>query len=134
MTTPTPELQPDTGEVLQEEAPEEYTAIPVCVTETKTPTRVQLLPRKGAGSFTRALTTKPQEILRADHWRGRTLLRGDAAFLVAFSETSCQADSAMAAWPANVPLELTAAVEVWARTATGTANLSVITERWAEGQ
>ena len=127
------ELQPDTDEVLQVE-PEDYQAIPVCVKEVAAPVRVQALPRKGAASMTKALTTTAVPVLRADHRRGRTVLVGDAAFLVAFSEASCQADSAMAAWPANLPLELTATTEVWAKAATGDVALSVITERWAEGQ
>jgi hypothetical protein len=128
------ELQPDTEAVLQEEAPEQYQAIPVCVKEVSAPVRVQQLPRKGAASLTKSLTTTATQVLWADHWRGRVVLLASADVLVAFSEASCQADSAMAAWPANVPLEITATAEIWAKAATGTASLSVITERWAEGQ
>lgn len=134
MSEPVAELQPDVGEVLQEEPPEQYTAIPVCVKEVAAPVRVQALPRKGAASMTKALTTTAVQVLRADHWRGRTLLVGSGAFLVAFSEASCQADSAMAEWPAATPLELTATTEVWAKAAADTVALSVVTERWAEGQ
>lgn len=134
MSEPVAELQPDTAEVLQEEAPEQYQAIPVCVKEVQAPVRVQALPRKGAASLTKALTTTPVQVLRADHWRGRALLLASADVLVAFSEASCQDDSKMAAWPADTPLELSATVEVWAKAATGTADLSVITERWAEGE
>lgn len=128
------DLQPDTGEVLQEEAPERYTAIPVAVAEVLAPVRVQALPRKGAATFTKVLTTSAAQVLRADHWRGRTLLVCGSAFLVAFSEAACQSDTKMATWPANVPLELSATVDVWAKVAASTASLSVITERWAEGE
>lgn len=133
MSTPA-ELQPDTGEVLQEEAPEQYTSIPVCVEEIKAPVRIQALPRKGAATMSKSLTASAVQILRADHWRGRALLVCASPFLVAFSEASCQADSSMATWPADVPLEVTATSEVWAKVATETAVLSVITERWAEGE
>lgn len=135
MSTPVPDMQPDTDEVLQAEAPDSYQAIPVCVSEVKTPVRVQQLPRKGASTFTRSVgTTTPAHVLRANPRRGRAVLVGDVAFQVAFSETACQADSAMALWPAATPLELTASVDVWVKAPTGTVALSVITEQWAEGE
>lgn len=128
-----PELQPDVSEVLQEE-PQYLTAVPVCVDDVKTPVRVQQLPRKGAATLTKTLSTTVQRVLTANHYRGRTLLVCGSAFLVCFSQTAAQADSSMATWPANVPLELTATAEVWAKVAASTAVLSVITEQWADGQ
>ena len=111
------DLQPDTGEVLQEEQTA-LTAIPVCVREVESPVRVQTLPRKSAATMTKALTTRPIQVLWADHWRGRAALCCTTDFLVAFSEASCQADTSMALWPADVPLELTATCEVWAKVPT----------------
>lgn len=126
----TAEFEPDTHEVLQEEP---YT-MPVTGSVTITgPVRTQALPRKGAGTLTKTLTTTEGQVLTADHRRGRTVLLGDADFLVAFSQASCQADTSMAAWPANVALVLTGTTEVWAKAATGTVSLSVLIERWAEG-
>lgn len=134
------DLQPDVDEVLQAEAPE-LTTIPVSVAELKGPVRVQQLPRKAAATMTRRLTVAPAQILRADHRRASAVLVAPVGFLVAFSETACQAPSAMAYWPANVPLEVTAAVEVWAlvlvpQDAPNEAldRVSVITEHWAVGE
>lgn len=134
MSTPVPDMQPDTDEVLQAEAPDTLTAVPVQVEDVKTPVRVQLLPRKSAATFTRTVGTSPFPLLKADHRRARALLTSEAPFLVAFSEAACQADSSMAAWPADTPLEVTAAVEVWAMVPVDTATISVITERWADGE
>lgn len=131
MSTP---MQPDTGDVLQEEAPESYQAIPVKVEEVATPVRVQALPRKSASTFTKTVGTVPFQLLRADHRRGRALLTSSDPFLVAFSEASCQSEGSMAAWPADHPLELSATVEVWAMVPVDTATISVITERWADGE
>lgn len=128
------ELQPDVDEVLQAEADDEKPYIPpLCVKEVQAPVRVQVLPRKGGGTLTKQLTTTLAQVLTSDHRRGRTLLVGDGAFLVAFSEASGQADSAMAAWPANVPLELSTTAEVWAKAAADTVALAVVIEPWAQG-
>ena len=129
------DLQPDVDEVLQTEAEDDKPYIPpLCVKEVQAPVRVQTLPRKGGGTLTKPLTTSPVQVLTADHRRGRALLVSSTAFLVAFSEASCQADSAMAAWPANVPLELSTTAEVWAKVDAGTADLAVVIERWALGE
>ncbi|MFF8495176.1 hypothetical protein ACF06O_30610 [Streptomyces albidoflavus] len=128
----TPELQPDVPEIIQAEA-EPLTTVPVRVSEVQAPVRVQVLPRKAAATATKAVAEAPVRILRADHRRARALLVGSTDFLVAFSEASCQAESSMALWPAGIPLELTATTEVWAM-APGGASLSVVTERWAEGE
>jgi len=134
------DLQPDVDEVLQAEAPE-LTTIPVSVAELRGPVRVQQLPRKAAATMTRRLTTAPGQILRADHRRASAVLVAPVGFLVAFSETACQAPSAMAYWPADTPLTIGAAVEVWALILTpGVGELaeldrvSVVTEHWAVGE
>lgn len=129
------DLQPDIDEVLQTEPDEDEKPYipPLCVKEVQAPVRVQVLPRKGGGTLTKQLSTTLVQVLTADHRRGRTLLVSDAPFLVAFSEASGQADGAMAAWPANVVLELSTTAEVWARVAADTAALSVLIEPWAMG-
>lgn len=136
MTMPTPEmgeLQPDTPEVLQQEVDESPGVIPVCVHDIHGPVRTQALPRKGGGTRTVPLTTTPKRILTADHRRYKATLSGDADILVAFTQASAQDVSTMATVWSKTQLKITAAVEVWVQAVSGTANLSVITERWAEG-
>lgn len=131
------DLQPDTGEVLQEEAPHGYQAIPVCVSEVKTPVRVQPLPRKGASTRTRTVTdTKAVQVLEANPRRySASLMSMDQEMLVAFSQAACQDPSTMAVWPKAVPFPITATVDVYVQCATTsqTTRVAIVTELWAEG-
>lgn len=130
-----PELQPDVSDVLQEEAPDQLTAIPVCVVEHKAPVRVQLLPDKTGSTQTRTVSTTPKSYLRADHRRGRAVLMSmDQNIRIAFSEAAAQDDSSMSLWPKLVPFEVPAAVEVWVKSTTETTSVSFTTFGWAAGQ
>ena len=127
-----PDLQPDPSEVMQEEG-ETLSSVPVVVEEVKAPVRVQVLPRKGGSTRTRTVSAVPVQLLTADHWRANTILMGDVAFRVAFSQAAAQDSSTMALWPGLVPLSVDATVEVWAVAAGDDVQLSIITTRWAEG-
>lgn len=132
------ELQPDTREVLQEEAPDavgEPGVIRVCIQDAHSPLRVQMLPRKGATSRTLSVGATPYQVAWANPRRGRLVLMAmDQNLLVAFSQASAQDDSTMGVWPKLVPLEITATVDVWVRAATSTTALSITAEFWAEGE
>lgn len=126
------DLQPTVADVLQEEDTSAVT-VPVCITDQRSPVRTQELPRKGGATFTRPLTTTPLHILRADHRRARAVLLCDAVIYVAFSQASAQDTTSMTKWLANVPFPCDATTDVYVRTATGTADLGVVTYLWAEG-
>lgn len=129
------DLQPDTGEVLQEE-PEYVMPVQGAVSVTG-PVRTQALPRKGGATRTRVVgDTKAVQLLTADHRRAKvTLMSMDQEMLVAFSEASTADPSAMSVWPKGVPFPCEATVEVWAQSAVTaqTTRISVTTELWAEG-
>ncbi len=130
------ELQPDTGEVLQEE-PQQYTAIPVCVEDVQGPVRVQALPRKTGSTRTRTVgTTRAVPVLEADPRRAQAVLMSmDQEMLVGFSEASAQDPSTMSLWPAGVPFVITAVVDVYVLCAveSETTQVSITTELWAAG-
>lgn len=131
-----PDLQPDVGDVLQEEAPD-TTTVPVCVVESKGPLRVQQLPRKGGATFTRTLTETPTRLLTADHRRASAKLRAlglDEPVAFAFNRASAQDLSTMSELPGLETETVTATVELWARAVTGTTRVSVTAETWAEGE
>jgi hypothetical protein len=132
---PVEELEPDVEDVLQAEEPAGLTAIPVCVLDVKTPVRVQQLPHKGGATKTRTVgAVVGVQVLRADHFRGRaTLMYIGQNMLVTFTKSidPVQDVQSWALWPANVPLAITAAVDVFVASATGTTSISVITEDWA---
>jgi hypothetical protein len=129
------ELQPDTAEVLQAEAPEKLTAVPVCVEEVRAPVRAQQLPRKGGSTQTRTVSTAAKRYLLADHWRGSvTIMSMDQNIMVGFSEAAAQdPEGAMSIWPKLVPLVVTATVEIWLASVAATTDVSLTAERWAEG-
>lgn len=136
MTDTQSELQPDTGEVLQEE-PQRYTAIPVCVEDVQGPVRVQSLPRKAGSTRTRTVgATRVVQVLEADPRRASALLMSvDQAMYVAFSEAAAQDPSTMSLWPAGIPFPVTAVVDVYVLCAVDaqTTQVSVTTELWAAG-
>lgn len=127
------DLQPDVADVLQEEGPA-TTTVPVCITDQKTPVRVQQLPRKGGATFTKAVTTVALQVLWADPRRARARLASTSALLIAFTQTAAQDPSTMTVWPGSVPFETTATTELWVAAASGTAQVGIITELWAEGE
>lgn len=127
------DLQPDTAEVLQEEGDAAGT-VPVCITEQKTPLRVQQLPRKGGATFTKSVGTTALQVLWPDHRRARAIIASTSALLIAYDTAAAQDPSTMAVWPANVPFEAGAITDVWVAVASGTAQVGVITEFWAEGK
>ncbi|MGW7281662.1 hypothetical protein ACWGIV_25865 [Streptomyces sp. NPDC054844] len=130
------DLQPDVEDVLQEEAPD-TTTVPVCVVESKSPLRVQQLPRKGGATFTRTLTETPTRLLTADHRRASAKLRAlglDAPVAYSFNRASAQDLSTMSELPGLETETVTATVELWARAVTGTTRVSVTAETWAEGE
>jgi hypothetical protein len=129
-----PELQPDLDDVLQMEPEGKETAVKVDVTG---PVRIQELPRKAGSTLTRSnigVLPNALNILRADHRRAQSYLVCPSAFLVAYGDANAQDASTMALWPANVPLRVTGTVDVWVAAATGTVNVSVVTELWATGE
>jgi hypothetical protein len=125
------DLQPDELDALQAE---DTGPQPAVLVKHEGPMRVQLLPRKQGGTRTRTVTTTPQLLLSADHRRASFTLISTAAFLFAFSASSAQDASTMAAWPPNVPYVCNADTALYAAAATGTAPLSIITEFWATGE
>lgn len=132
------DLQPDIGEVLQEEYEEdsERGVVDVCVKDVHSPVRTQTLPRKGGATRTVTVTTAVNQYLRADPRRGRVLVMSmDENLRVAFNRASAQEPTSMSVWPPLVPLEITAAVDLWLASghATDPTVVSITTETWAEG-
>lgn len=129
------EPEPDIEDVLQVED-DGLTAVPVCLTETRTPVRVSVLPRVGGATRTRTIgTTAPGvRVLTADPRRARAVLMCiDQAMYVAYSKAAAEDLSTMAVWPAGTPLTIEAVTEVWVIADTAAAAVSIITEVWADG-
>ena len=129
------ELQPDVGEVLQEEPYQMPVTGEVSVCG---PVRTQELPRKGAATRTRTVDdTTYVRVLEADKRRGKAVLMSmDAEMYVSFSDANMQAPSSAAAvWPKAVPLEVTAAVDIYVMCAESgkTTRVGILSELWAEG-
>lgn len=128
------DLQPDTGEVLQEEP---YVMAVQGAVSVKGPVRVQELPLKGGGTRTKSVgDTKFIQVLEADKRRGRAVLMSmDEEVYIGFSEAAMQDPIASTVWPAGVPFEVPAAVEayVMCAVAAATTRVSVTTYLWAEG-
>lgn len=130
----TSDLQPDTGEVLQEELYEMAVTGEVSVCG---PVRTQELPRKSGATRTRVVTdTKYVQALENDPRRGFMLVMSmDAEVLFGFTEASMQDASAASVWPKGVPLTLPVAAELWLQCAESgkTTRVSVTTGLWAAG-
>lgn len=124
------ELQPDVDEVLQAEEDNS----PAVKVKHQGPMRTQALPTKAGATLTKAVGTTSVYLLRADHRRAKVTLISDAVMLIAFDKSSATQDDRMARWPANVPYVSTGAVELYVKAATGTANVSFLTELWATGE
>lgn len=130
------ELQPDVHEVLQEEDAGAL-SVPVCITEQKGPVRTQALPRKGGATQTKTLTTTPLQVLWPDPRRARARLVTTSAannLLIAFTAAAAQDPTTMAIWPGAVAFEHTATTELWVAAATGTFQVGILTETWADGE
>lgn len=129
------QLEPDVEDVIQAEGPVGLTAIPVCLTDVKTPVRVQQLPHSGGSTRSRQVTaTLGVQVLRADHFRSQaTLIATDQNMLVTFTKNLDPVADVQfwALWPKLTPLVITAAVDIFVAAATGTTNVSVIAEDWA---
>lgn len=129
------DLQPDVGEVLQEEP--EYVMSVQGKVAVQGPVRTQELPRKAGATKTRTVTdTAYVQMLDSDPRRGFVMVMSmDAAFYFGFTEASMQATSAMSVWPKNVPLPLPLSAELWVQSAeTGVSTrISVTTGLWAAG-
>lgn len=128
------DLQPDVGEVLQEEP---YTMPVTGEVSICGPVRTQELPRKSGATKTRTVgDTTYVQLLDNDARRGFMLVMSmDAELYFGFSEASMQASSAMSVWPKGVPLTLPVAAELWVlcAEATKTTRVSVTTGLWAAG-
>ncbi len=125
-------LQPELGVVLQEE-PEDRPQIEVCVRDVHGPVRTQSLPLKAATAFTKTIpasTAQPTMVLSADHYRGQALIVCSVAIRVTLNDPS----EPWAWWPANVPLPITASVNVYVRSNDAASTVSVIAEKWATGE
>lgn len=128
-----PVLEPDVHEVLQEEPADDMTAIPVEVRCVEGPVRVQVLPDKGASTKTLTVTSsRAVRVLVADARRKSAVLIGTEAFRVAYTQAAATEDTAMALWPKDVPLVVSATVEVHVKAAAADSTVSVQTFRWAE--
>jgi hypothetical protein len=128
------DLQPDVGEVLQEEPYQMPVTGEVSVCG---PVRTQELPRKHGATKTRTVTdTQYVQLLDSDPRRGFILVMSmDAELYYGFTEASMQATNAMSVWPKGVPLTLPLATELWVQCAeaTKTTRVSVTTGLWAAG-
>lgn len=128
------DLQPDVGEVLQEEPYKMAVTGEVAVCG---PVRTQELPRKSGATKTRVvLDTKYVQVLENDPRRGFMLVMSmDAEMYFGFSEAAMQDPSAASVWPKGVPLPLAVAAELWVQSAESgkTTRVSVTTGLWATG-
>jgi len=125
------ELQPDKDEVLQVEDLPPTESVPVRV---EGQVRVTVLPNRGGTTFTRTLDTSPKRMVAADHRRRKaTLMSIGANARFALSAASAAGSDRMALWPQNVPYIVESDTEIWACADTGTTQVSITTELWAEG-
>ena len=127
------ESTPDLEDVQQDEE-ERALVVPVRVVETLSPVRVQLLPsRHGVSrSFTsNATDAEPTPLLGADLRRRRATIVAIGADIYVGDREMVKGSQA-ARWPVGVPLVIEHTEQVYARAATTTATVSVISENWAD--
>ena len=110
---------PDLAETQQRDIP--YQAVPVCVDG---PVRTQAQPARMGPVQTYILESAEQQVLSNDLRRSRATLVTSATWNYLRKKGGTPAP-----WPANVPLILLHADEVWA---SGTTTLTVITEMYAD--
>lgn len=126
----TPELEA----VQQEEADDGRLMVPVRVLEVAGPVRVQVLPSRHGVSrswTTNATDPEPVPLLGADLRRRRASIVATGAAVYVGEREMVKAGAA-ALWPADVPLIVEHTEQLYARAATGTATVSVVSENWAD--
>lgn len=125
------DLSPTVGEIVQEQPP---AADPPVAVQIVGPVRSQALSRVSAGIRARTLdATTPVRLLTADPSRAvARLITNTDAILIAGSAPEL-ISGAPGTIPAALVVEFTAADEVWAMAASGTATVTVVQERWANG-
>lgn len=108
-----------------EQRPVNYPAIPVQVVG---PVLVQQQPaRQGQTNLEHLSQTVPLQVLSPDPRRQRAILVSGTAWSMSNKRSGAQAPI-----PANVPIELHHASEVWALGTTGEQSLTVIIETYAQ--
>lgn len=129
MNDSTPEL-----DEIQQDEEHQLIEVPVRVVETCSPVRVQVLPSRHGVSRSYSSTNtdaEPIPLLGADLRRRRaTIVAADDSIYVGDRELVKSSQAAL--WPAGVPLVIEHTSMVYARAATATATVSVITENWAD--
>lgn len=119
------EQQPSGADVEQYEEPE-LSTVPV---DVQGPVRTQDLPSVTQGIGQVSLDTTGSRILAPDMRRKMaTILSLDENMVLSHSQAGLVNG---ATWLQNVPLVLGTADEVWAKSSTGTTELSIIIEGWA---
>lgn len=128
MSNTSAEFEPTPPEVLGHEETRVTKADPVPVV-IDGPAHVQLLPAQIAVSRSITLTTTPEIILPADPRRSRAVVVAAASVRLG-SRSDCDNDTAFVLSTA-IPLEYRHGDEIWARSDTGSARLSILIEEWA---
>lgn len=125
--TPTPDMQPDLGDVLQEEAPE-LGVVPVKICE---PVEARELPSKRLGPRTVPLgSTVASKLLSRDPRRkSATIIARTQDILIGANQSQAQLSGAWV--PGVVPLVITAEAELWAIGDGASTDVTVIEEYWA---
>lgn len=118
-----PLAMPDVDQLRQEDEP--LPAVPVRQVE---PITVHNLPSRVGPMFSEDLSTDFVKILPSDVKRKRATLLASVAWEISRSGSV----SSGVPWSANVPLVIEHCDTVYARVPTGTGELSVITEVWAD--
>lgn len=114
---------PDLDDLQQREIPH-LGAVPVCV---EGPVLVQVQPARRGTAEPTGLNQTPAHILGEDPRRSAATLLCDVAW-----NYFARKGGASVRWPADVPLVIQHCSEVWASVTTGTGNLSVISEYYAD--
>lgn len=127
-----PDITVDTIDVMQEEGnpgvPLAPLTVPVVV---EGPVRVQGLPAKSSGMRRVGVGTDAYRLLGSDPRRRRAVILASAAIYVADSQAQIGSDFC-AKWPSNTALELTATSALYVAAQSGTADVTVIAENWAD--
>lgn len=123
---PAVDFDQEPDDVLQETG-YDVKAVPVCVEE---PVRTQELPARSGACYQAQVDTTGARILGRDPRRKSATIIGISQDL-RLGTTQANA-LAGARIPAVVPFVISHIDEVWAATLTGTTEVSVITEQWAD--
>lgn len=125
--TPVPEFDQEPGDILQEQ--DVYArAIPVCLDD---PVRTQELPARAGACYTSGpVDINGQKILGRDPRRkSATIIGLTQDILIGTTQANARAGARI---PAVVPFVISTTDEYWAASVTGTTDISVITEQWAD--